>query len=240
MSKSKNNGVDPQEIIDSHGADAVRLFMMFTAPPEQTLEWNDAGIDGAARFLRRVWKLVYEHVQQGAAPALDTAALSETQKDLRRKLHDALARIGNDFERRFNFNTAIAACMELVNALSRFEDQSPNGRAVMQEALDALVRVLSPIVPHISHELWFALGHKQPVIDAAWPQAEASARLADTVLLVVQINGKRRSEITVAADASQEQIVAAALADENVQKFLAGQTIRKTVVVPGKLVNFVV
>jgi leucyl-tRNA synthetase len=240
MSKSKNNGVDPQEIIDSHGADAVRLFMMFTAPPEQTLEWNDAGIDGAARFLRRVWKLVYEHVQQGAAPALDTAALSETQKDLRRKLHDALARIGNDFERRFNFNTAIAACMELVNALSRFEDQSPNGRAVMQEALDALVRVLSPIVPHISHELWFALGHKQPVIDAAWPQAEASARLADTVLLVVQINGKRRSEITVAADASQEQIVAAALADDNVQKFLAGQTIRKTVVVPGKLLNFVV
>ncbi len=240
MSKSKNNGVDPQEIIDSHGADAVRLFMMFTAPPEQTLEWSDAGIDGAARFLRRVWKLVYEHAQQGVAPALDATALTADQKELRRKLHDSLARIGNDFERRFNFNTAIAACMELVNAVSRFEDTSPNGRAIMQEVLDALVRVLSPIVPHITHQLWFALGHAQPVIDAAWPQAEASARVADTVLLVVQINGKRRSEITVPTDAAKEQIVEAALADENVQKFLAGQPLKKTVVVPGKLVNFVV
>ena len=240
MSKSKNNGVDPQEIIDSHGADAVRLFMMFTAPPEQTLEWSDAGIDGAARFLRRVWKLVYEHTQQGAAPALDAAALTADQKELRRKLHDSLARISNDFERRFNFNTAIAACMELVNAVSRFEDASPNGRAVMQEVLDALVRVLSPIVPHITHQLWFALGHTGPVIDAAWPQAEAAARVADTVLLVVQINGKRRSEITVPSDATKEQIIAAALADENVQKFLAGQPLKKTVVVPGKLVNFVV
>jgi len=213
---------------------------MFTAPPEQTLEWSDAGIDGAARFLRRVWKLVYEHALQGAAPALNVAALSAEQKELRRKLHDALARIGNDFERRFNFNTAIAACMELVNALSRFEDLSPNGRAVTQEALDALVRVLSPIVPHITHQLWFALGHAQPVIDAPWPQAEAAARVADTVLLVVQINGKRRSEITVPTDAAKEQIIAAALADENVQKFLAGQPLKKTVVVPGKLVNFVV
>ncbi|WP_029919220.1 leucine--tRNA ligase [Nevskia soli] len=240
MSKSKNNGVDPQEIIDSHGADAVRLFMMFTAPPEQTLEWSDAGIDGAARFLRRVWKLVYEHTQQGAVQPLDVVALSADQKELRRKLHDSLARIGNDFERRFNFNTAIAACMELVNAVSRFDDTSPNGCAVMQEVLDALVRVLSPIVPHITHQLWFALGHARPVIDAAWPQAEASARVADTVLLVVQINGKRRSEITVPSDAGKDQIVEAALADENAQKFLAGQPLKKTVVVPGKLVNFVV
>jgi leucyl-tRNA synthetase len=240
MSKSKNNGVDPQEIIDSHGADAVRLFMMFTAPPEQTLEWSDAGIDGAARFLRRVWKLVYEHTQQGAVQPMDVAALTAEQKELRRKLHDSLARIGNDFERRFNFNTAIAACMELVNAVSRFEDASPNGRAVMQEVLDALVRVLSPIVPHITHQLWFALGHAQPVIDAAWPQAEASARVADTVLLVVQINGKRRSEITVPSGAGKDQVIEAALADENVQKFLAGQPLKKTIVVPGKLVNFVV
>ncbi len=240
MSKSKNNGVDPQEIIDSHGADAVRLFMMFTAPPEQTLEWSDAGIDGAARFLRRVWKLVYEHIQAGPAAALDVAALSAEQKDLRRKLHDALARIGNDFERRFSFNTAIAACMELVNSLSRFEDVSANGRAVTQEVLDALVRVLSPIVPHIAHQLWFALGHDRPVIDAPWPQADASARVADSVLLVVQINGKRRSEIIVPTDAGREQIVEAALADDNVRKFLAGQPVKKTIVVPGKLVNFVV
>ena len=240
MSKSKNNGVDPQEIIDSHGADAVRLFMMFTAPPEQTLEWSDAGIDGAARFLRRVWKQVYEHVQHGLAPALDTAALTAEQKDLRRKLHDALAKIGDDFERRFNFNTAIASCMELVNALSRFEDASPNGRAVTQEVLDALVRVLAPIVPHIAHELWFALGHQVPVIDASWPQPDAGARVADEVLMVIQVNGKKRGEIKVPASADKDAIIAAALADEQVQKFLEGKAPKKSIVVPGKLVNFVV
>jgi leucyl-tRNA synthetase len=240
MSKSKNNGISPQEIIDSHGADALRLFMMFTAPPEQTLEWSDAGIDGAARFLRRLWKLAYDHVQRGPAPALDVAALGPAQKDLRRKLHDALAKIGDDFERRFNYNTAIAACMELVNALSRFEDSSPGGRAVSQEVLEALVRVLAPIVPHIAHLLWHALGHTGPVIDAAWPLPDAAARVSDAALLVVQVNGKRRSEITVPADAAQEQIIAAAMADEQVRKFLDGQTIKKTVVVPRKLVNFVV
>ncbi|MDR3416670.1 MAG: leucine--tRNA ligase [Nevskia sp.] len=240
MSKSKNNGVDPQEIIDSHGADAVRLFMMFTAPPEQTLEWSDAGIDGAARFLRRLWKLVYEHVQRGPAPALDVAALTAAQKDLRRKLHDTIAKIGDDYERRFSFNTAVAACMELFNALARFEDTGVNGRAVMQEALDALVRMLSPIVPHIAHRLWLDLGHTQPVIDAPWPAADAAARVADVVEMVVQINGKLRGKIVVAKDAGEEAIVAAALADENVQKFLNGQPIRKTIVVPGKLINFVV
>jgi leucyl-tRNA synthetase len=240
MSKSKNNGVDPQEIIDSHGADAVRLFMMFTAPPEQTLEWSDAGIDGAARFLRRLWKLVYEHGQQGPVPALDAAALTAAQKDLRRKLHDALAKIGDDFERRFNFNTAIAACMELVNALSRFEDSSPNGRAVTQEVLEALVRVLSPIVPHISHSLWGGLGHGGPVIDAPWPQADAAARVSDMAEMVVQVNGKLRGKISVPAGASKEDAAAAALADENVQRFLAGQPVKKTIVVPGKLINFVV
>ncbi|MBV8062827.1 MAG: leucine--tRNA ligase, partial [Nevskia sp.] len=239
MSKSKNNGVDPQEIIDSHGADAVRLFMMFTAPPEQTLEWSDAGIDGAARFLRRLWKLVYEHVQGGSAPALDSAALSPAQKELRRKLHDALAKIGDDFERRFNFNTAIAACMELVNALSRFEDSSANGRAVAQEVLDALVRVLAPIVPHIAHELWFALGNQAAVIDAPWPVPDPAARVADEVLLVVQVNGKKRGEIRVPAGASKEEIIAAALADEQVRKYLEGKVPKKTIVVPGKLVNFV-
>ncbi len=240
MSKSKNNGVDPQEIIDSHGADAVRLFMMFTAPPEQTLEWSDAGIDGAARFLRRLWKLVYEHVQHGPAPALDVAALTAAQKDLRRKLHDALAKIGDDFERRFNFNTAIAACMELVNALSRFDDASANGRAIAQEVLEALVRVLAPIVPHIAHELWFALGGNTAVIDAPWPQPDPAARVADEVLMVVQVNGKKRGEVKVPASASKDEIIAAALADEQVQKYLEGKAPKKTVVVPGKLVNFVV
>jgi leucyl-tRNA synthetase len=187
-----------------------------------------------------MWKAVYEHSRAGAAPALDLAALSGAQKDLRRKLHDSLAKIGDDFERRFNFNTAIAACMELVNALSRFEDASANGRAVTQEVLDALVRVLSPIVPHIAHELWFALGNNTAVIDAPWPQPDPAARVADEVLLVVQVNGKKRGEIKVPASASKEEIIAAALADEQVRKFLDGQAPKKTIVVPGKLVNFVV
>ncbi|WP_273455449.1 leucine--tRNA ligase [Nevskia ramosa] len=240
MSKSKNNGVDPAAIIESHGADAVRLFMMFTAPPEQTLEWSDAGIDGAARFLKRVWKLVSDHVALGAVEALDRVALNDTQKDLRRKLHDQLAKISDDFGRRYNFNTAVAACMELVNALAKFDDRSPQGRAVLDEALDALSRVLSPIVPHFSHALWTALGHATPVIDAEWPEPEAEARLSDQIKLVVQVNGKLRGQISVPAGSSQDAIIAVALADEQVQRFLVGATIRKQVVVPGKLVNFVI
>ncbi|MDB5986444.1 MAG: leuS, partial [Nevskia sp.] len=247
MSKSKNNGIDPQDIIDAHGADAVRLYMMFTAPPEQTLEWSDAGIEGAGRFLRRLWRLVADHIEttatQGAVPTLDAASLNAAQKDVRRKLHDTLAKVGDDFERRFSFNTAIAACMELSNLLHRFRESiatDPQSRAVMQEALEALVRMLAPIVPHIAHELWSALGHATPVIDAAWPVPDAAARIADTIALVVQINGKLRGKIEVPADAADDQVIAAALADDNVQKFMAGQTIRKQIVVKGKLVNFVV
>jgi leucyl-tRNA synthetase len=240
MSKSKNNGVAPEDIIASHGVDAARLFSMFAAPPEQSMEWSDAGIDGAARFLRRVWKLVLDHTQSGVAPALDRAGLSAAQKDLRRKLHDTLAKAGDDFGRRNNFNTAIAACMELVNTLARFDDLSPQGRAVMQEALDALVRVLAPIVPHITHELWSALGHAEPIIDATWPEPEPEARRSDSIAMVVQVNGKLRGQISVPAGADQTTIIAAATADDGVQKFLAGQPIKKTIVVPGKLVNFVV
>ena len=240
MSKSKNNGVDPAAIIESHGADAVRLFMMFTAPPEQTLEWSDAGIDGAMRFLKRVWKLVADHAALGAVDALDRAALTSAQKDLRRKLHDMLARISDDFGRRHNYNTAVAACMELVNALAKFDDRSPQGRAVLDESLSALVRVLSPIVPHAAHELWFALGNSTPVIDAEWPEPEADARVSDSIAMVVQVNGKLRGQISVPAGATQDAIIAVALADETVQRFLAGAAIKKQVVVPGKLVNFVV
>jgi leucyl-tRNA synthetase len=248
MSKSKNNGIDPQDIIDAHGADAVRLYMMFTAPPEQTLEWSDAGIEGAGRFLRRLWKLVLDHVeagnQHGSLSTIDTASLNSAQKDVRRKLHDTLAKVGDDYERRFSFNTAIAACMELSNLLHRFRDGSehahPQSRAVMQEALQVLVQMLAPIVPHIAHELWSALGHATPVIDAPWPQVDAGARIADSVALVVQINGKLRGKIEVPADALDDQVIATALADVNVQKFIAGQTIRKQIVVKGKLVNFVV
>ena len=240
MSKSKNNGVDPQTIVDQYGADAARLFMMFAAPPDATLEWSDAGIEGAQRFLKRLWKLVSDHAAAGESQALDLAALSTAQKDLRRKLHQALGKIGDDIGRRYNFNTAIAAAMELVNALQKFDDTSPQGRAIMHEALTALVAALSPIVPHICHTLWFELGHREPVIDAPWPKADAAALQADTLQLVVQVNGKLRGQISVAADASAESIEALALDDPNVQKFIDGKPIRKRIVVPGKLVNFVV
>ncbi|MEK6806972.1 MAG: leucine--tRNA ligase [Pseudomonadota bacterium] len=239
MSKSKGNTVDPEAIISAHGADAVRLFMMFASPPEQTLEWSDAGIEGGTRFLKRLWKLVHQHGQT-AAPALDKSTLTEPQKDLRRKLHETLKKVGDDFGRRLSYNTAIAAAMELVNALYKFEDVTSNGRAVMRESLEALVAVLAPITPHVCHELWSALGHATPVIDARWPQADSDALAADTMTLVVQVNGKLRGQVQVAAGADTDAVIAAALADANVQKFIVGQTLKKKIVVPGKLVNLVV
>jgi len=243
MSKSKNNGVDPQAIVEQYGADSARLFMMFAAPPEATLEWSDAGIEGAQRFLKRLWKLVGDHrasLADGVVPALDVAQLGKAQKDVRRKVHQSLGKMSDDIGRRYNFNTAIAAAMELVNTLARFDDASPQGLAVMQEALDVLVAALSPIVPHICHELWFALGHAQPVIDTPWPKVDAAALYADTVTLAVQINGKLRATIESPAEAGNDEIIALALADANVQKFVGEQPIRKQIVVPGKLVNFVV
>ena len=240
MSKSKGNTVDPEAILESHGADAVRLFMMFAAPPEQTLEYSDAGIEGASRFLKRVWRLVYQHVQAGSAPALDKSALTTAQKDLRRKLHETLKKIGDDVGRRNNYNTAIAAAMELVNALYKFEDSSSNGRAVMQESLEALVGALAPITPHICHEMWIALGHEVPVIDSRFPEHDPAALASDTMTMVVQVNGKLRGSIQVAVGASQDEIVSAALTDPNVQRFIAGQAIKKRIVVAGKLVNLVV
>lgn len=238
MSKSKGNTVDPQEMIQSHGADAVRLFMMFAAPPEQSLEWSEAGIDGAGRFLKRLWAQVQSHAASGAvAPS---TAYSADDKALRKKLHETIAKVSDDVDRRYTFNTAIAACMELLNAISRFDSASPAAAAVRQEALEALVRMLSPIVPHICHVLWQALGHAEAVIDAPWPTVDESALKADTLTIVVQVNGKLRGRIEVAADADRQAVADAARAEENVQKFLADKTIRKEVVVPGKLVNFVV
>ncbi|HHM04740.1 MAG TPA: leucine--tRNA ligase [Gammaproteobacteria bacterium] len=239
MSKSKGNTVDPQELIERYGADTARLFMMFAAPPEQSLEWSDAGVEGAQRFLKRLWKLVHGHVQQGPAPALDVSALNEAQKTLRGQVHQIIHKVSDDLGRRHTFNTAIAAVMELCNALGKFDDRSPRGRAVMHEALEAVVRLLAPIVPHICHALWQALGHSDAVVDQAWPVADEQALVKDIIELVVQVNGKLRGRITVPFEAPKADIETAALAEENVQRFVAGKTVRKIIVVPGRLVNVV-
>jgi len=240
MSKSKNNGVDPQALVERFGADTARLFMMFAAPPEQSLEWSDEGVDGAFRFMKRLWKAVHQHVAAGTAPALDAESLDPAQRDVRRQVHETLAKVTTDIGRRRTFNTAIAAVMELMNALGRFEDRSPQGRAVMQEALDIVVLALSPVVPHACHVLWRELGHANAVVDERWPQADPRALARDTIEVVVQVNGKLRGRVTVPAGADAEQVRAAAEADANVQRFVEGRSVRKFVYVPGKLANLVV
>ena len=240
MSKSKGNTVDPQQLIEKYGADTVRLFILFAAPPEQSLEWNDEGVDGAARFLKRLWKLVASHLQnQVALPALDVAALSASQKDVRRKYHETVAKVSDDVGRRHTFNTAIAAVMELINELSKFDDDSGQGMAVMREAIEGIVIMLSPMVPHITQQLWNELGHDELLADVAWPQCDESALVRDEIELVLQVNGKLRSRINVAADANNETIEAQALADDKIQSNIEGKTVRKVIVVPGRLVNIV-
>ena len=240
MSKSRNNGVDPQALVDTLGADTARLFTMFTAPPEQSLEWSDEGVQGASRFLKRVWKAVYGHVAGGPAGKVDAAALNDAQRTLRRQVHQTLAKVSDDIGRRRTFNTAIAAVMELLNSVVRAETATPADRAVIQEALELSLLMLSPIVPHICHRLWQVLGHSGAIIDEPWPQADPAALVAATVDIVVQVNGKLRGRVTVATDASEAEVREAALADDNVQRFVAGKPVRKVIVVPGKLVNVVV
>jgi leucyl-tRNA synthetase len=241
MSKAKGNTVDPQHLIDRFGADTVRLFMMFAAPPDQALEWSDEGVQGAYRFLKRFWHAVYAHAAGGAVPALEPNDLDDAQKDLRRKTHQTISKVGDDVGRRYTFNTAIAAVMELMNAVGRFDDRSPGGRAVAQEAIDAAVLLLAPIVPHISHHLWQVLGHSTAPVDERWPEADPAALVEDVVEIVVQVNGKLRGRISVAAGADKEAISALALADENVRRFVADKNIRKTIVLPERrLVNVVV
>lgn len=241
MSKSKNNGVDPQVLIDKYGADTVRLYTMFTSPPDQSLEWNDAGVEGAFRFLKRLWRQVYLHVDAGLpSQALDKAALNNDQKVLRRQLHQALQKVTDDMARRHTFNTAIAANMELVNALNKFEDDSANGQAVRQEVLESIVLMLSPIIPHAAQQLWNELGHDDDIVLAAWPLIDQSALQQDEIEMVVQVNGKLRGKLAVAASATKDQIEALALADDNVQRYVEGKPIKKLIVVPKKLVNIVV
>ncbi|MDH3266594.1 MAG: leucine--tRNA ligase, partial [Gammaproteobacteria bacterium] len=212
MSKNKGNTVDPQELISKYGADTVRLFMMFAAPPEQALEWSDDGVQGSFRFLKRFWNAVQSHVDGGPAAALDATALTAAQKDLRRKTHQSIAKIGDDLGRRYTFNTAVAASMELLNAISRFADQTDAGRAVVQEALEAVVRMLSPMVPHICHTLWAQLGHKTALIDVPWPVVDEAALAADMVEIVVQVNGKLRARIAVSVDVDKHAVRDLALA----------------------------
>ena len=241
MSKSKNNGVDPQVLVDKYGADTVRLFSMFAAPPDQSLEWNESGVEGMARFLRRLWREVHAHVAQPDHPEVDPRALDAAQKALRRQVHETIAKVGDDYGRRHSFNTAIAALMELLNALGRFTDMSDQGRAVRHEAFEAIVLLLNPITPHASHALWQALGHPETLLeDIAFPRADPAALVRDALTLALQVNGKLRGNSEVAADAPREAVEAAALAAPSVAVHLAGQAPKKVIVVPGKFVNIVV
>ena len=242
MSKSLGNTVDPESMIEKYGADTVRMYVMFTSPPDQSLEWSDSGVEGAYRFLKRFWKLAADY--QSGSVAVNADQLNDAQKAIRLKTHATIKKVTDDYDRRQVFNTAIAAVMELYNELNSFangsdiQDGSQN-QAVFQEAAEAIVLLLAPIVPHMSHVLWQHLGHDEPVIDAAWPGHDETALVQDSMTIVVQVNGKLRSKIDVAADISKDDMEALALADSNVKKFTEGTTIRKVIVVPGKLVNIV-
>ncbi|MGB3622291.1 leucine--tRNA ligase [Ketobacter sp. MCCC 1A13808] len=239
MSKSKNNGIDPQVIIDQYGADTVRLFMMFAAPPEQSLEWSDSGVEGANKFLRKIWRMATAHIHQGDAPALDKTALNKQQQDLRRKLHETIAKVSDDYQRRLTFNTAIAAVMELSNHMAKLDEDGNQSRALMREAIEACVQMLAPITPHIAHKLWQMLGHTDSILDAAWPKVDESALTRDTLQMAVQVNGKVRATIDVGVDEDKQSIEDKALNNENVQKFTEGKHIAKVIVVPGKLISVV-
>lgn len=239
MSKSKGNTVDPQELINQYGADTVRLFTMFAAPPEQSLEWSDSGVEGGHRFLRRLWKLVHSHVGAQGDSTVEMDALDEAQRELYRKTHETIAKVSDDYSRRQTFNTAIAAVMELCNSIGKLTGEAPQDYAVRGEALEAAVLLLAPIVPHICQQLWQELGHQQAVIDAPWPSHNEAALARSSIDIVVQVNGKVRARMTVDADSDQESLQQQALADDNVQRFIDGKTVRKIVVVPNKLVNVV-
>ena len=241
MSKSKNNGIDPQTLINQYGADTVRLYTMFTSPPEQSLEWNDAGVDGAFRFLKRLWRQTYLHTTTTSnISALDKSTFTVHEKTLYRQLHQTLAKVSDDLGRRHTFNTAIAANMELLNNLTKFKETSQNANAIRQEVLEAISLMLCPIVPHICRQLWLELGHKNEVVSQSFPVVDKAAMTQDTMTIIIQVNGKLRSKLQVAVDASKDQIEALALADKNAQKFINEKEIRKVIVVPKKLVNIVV
>ena len=238
MSKSRGNTVDPQKLIDRYGADTVRLFSMFAAPPEQSLEWSDSGVEGANRFLRRLWRMVSEHIGRGPVADIEISELDKAQKNLRRKTHETIGKVDDDYGRRQTFNTAIAAVMELCNEVSKLDTSSANGLAVEREALQAALLLLCPIVPHATEHLWRELCGED-IILARWPLVDSAALSRDELEIVVQVNGKVRAKLSVAVDADKETLEAAALAEENVMRFIEEKTVRKVIVVPGKLVNVV-
>ena len=241
MSKSKGNTIDPQEMIDRYGADTVRLFIMFASPPEQSLDWSDTGVEGAYRFLKRLWVAVQEHVaDETETPAIDAGSLGESQKAMRLKLHETVRKVSDDYARRLTFNTAIAANMELLNAVSRYRDETPAGKAIRQEVFDNMVLMLAPIIPHICHRLWRDLGHDSIIIDHPWPELDSAALVQETIEMVIQVNGKLRGKMQVVADADRASCEAAALENEQVLRFIGDGEVRKVIVVPGKLVNIVV
>lgn len=239
MSKSKNNGIDPQVMVEKYGADTVRLFMMFASPPELTLEWQESGVEGAHRFIKRLWKLASEYVAQDNSEALDVSKLTSEQKALRREVHKTIAKVTDDIGRRQMFNTAVAAVMELMNHLQKAPQTTGQDRAIIGEALSAVVRLLYPIIPHVSFTLWNELGNTNSIEDSQWPVVDESALVEDSKLIVVQVNGKVRAKITVAADADQASVEALGMADEQVIKYLDGVTVRKVIYVPGKLLSIV-
>jgi leucyl-tRNA synthetase len=214
--------------------------MMFAAPPEQSLEWSDKGVDGANRFLKRVWRAVHDHAVAGDVVALDVDSLSDELKDIRRQTYQTLSKVSDDIGRRHTFNTAIAAVMELMNYISKVSDDSDQARAVTQQCLEIVVLMLAPITPHIADALWRVLGHDEAVVNVAWPEVDESALVQDKIELMVQVNGKLRAKVSVAADADNDSIQAVAMADENVQKFTEDKQVRKVIVVPGRLINIVV
>ena len=240
MSKSAGDAGDPQKLLDRYGADAVRVAMMFAAPPEQSFEWGEAGLEGAMRFLKRLWILALDHVSKGDVPDLDVAALSDVGKDLRRKTHTTLAKADDDYGRRLQFNTVVSAVMELANEVARVDSDVVADRAAVQEALVSATLIISPIAPHIAHRLWSELGQQGDLVNQPWPQIDQDALTQQRLSLVVQVNGKVRGQIDVAADASQGDILDKAKHEENVARHLDGKTVRKEIYVPNKLVNIVV
>ncbi|MGA9854104.1 MAG: leucine--tRNA ligase [Gammaproteobacteria bacterium] len=240
MSKSKANGVDPQPLVDKYGADTIRLFMLFAAPPEQTLEWSASGVEGAHRFLKRLWRAVAEHITAGSVQKLAVTSLNSDQRALRRQIHETLSKVGDDISRRYTFNTAVAAIMELFNALTHSTVAADQDRALKQEGFEIITLMLAPMTPHICETLWRELGHDESVMTVTWPKVDGTALLRDSIELVVQVNGKLRGRISVPTDMGRAQLEQAALSESNVRKYVDGKEVKKVIVIPGKLVNVVV